>query len=149
MNYKIIPYNEKYKEAVGSLLIKLEKYVRSIGSRTLDQLGREYEETMALYNLERLALNNGKCFIAVSDDKVIGLVMGLVNSNRFYDLRSPTKGEITELLVTKEARANKVDVALIEAIESYLKNKGCFYVNISLFGYNNYDFNPYNKFLFA
>ena len=72
---KIIEYEDKYLEDVKDLLVELEKYILSIDKDNLDQLHPEYREKMAILDLEEVKNNNGKCYIAVENDKAVGLIM--------------------------------------------------------------------------
>lgn len=69
---KIIEYEEKYLDDVKDLLVELEEYILSIDDDELDQLHPEYRDKMALIDLEEVNENNGKCFLAIEDEKVIG-----------------------------------------------------------------------------
>ena len=75
---KIIEYEDKYLEDVKDLLVELEKYILSIDKDNLDQLHPEYREKMAILDLEEVNNNNGKCYIAVDNDKAVGLIMGCI-----------------------------------------------------------------------
>ena len=72
---KIIEYEDKYLENVKDLLVELEEYIVSIDKDNLDQVHSEYRDKMAILDLEEVKNNNGKCYIAVENDKVIGLIM--------------------------------------------------------------------------
>lgn len=75
---KIIEYEDKYLEDVKDLLVELEEYIVSIDKDNLDQLHPEYREKMAIKDLEEVENNNGKCYIAVENDKAVGLIMGCI-----------------------------------------------------------------------
>ena len=66
---KIIEYNEKYLEDVRDLLVELEEYIISIDKDNLDQLHPEYREKMAILDLEEVNNYNGKCYLAIKNDK--------------------------------------------------------------------------------
>ncbi len=68
---KIIEYQEKYLEDVRDLLVELEEYIVSIDKDNLDQVHEEYREKMALIDLKEVNDENGKCFLAVENDKPI------------------------------------------------------------------------------
>ena len=82
---KIIEYEEKYLNDVKNLLVELEEYILSIDDDELDQLHPEYRDKMAKLDLEEVNENNGKCFLAIEDEKVIGLIMGAVRKYDEYD----------------------------------------------------------------
>lgn len=149
---EIIEYEEKYLEDVRDLLVELEKYIISIDKDNLDQIHKDYRELMALHDLKEVKENNGKCFLAVIDDKVVGLVMGIIPEYGKYDYldyKCPKRGVITELVVTKNIRSKGIGKELIEKIEDYFIEQNCEYVLIDVFAYNNralefYDRNGYH-----
>lgn len=119
---EIIEYEEKYLEDVRDLLVELEEYIISIDKDNLDQIHEDYRELMALRDLKEVKENNGKCFLAVIDDKVVGLVMGIIPEYGEYDYldyKCPKRGVITELVVTKNIRSKGIGKELIEKIEDY------------------------------
>ena len=103
---RIIEYDEKYLEDVRDLLVELEEYILSIDKDELDQLHPEYREKMAVLDLEEVNDNDGKCYLAIEGDKVIGLIMGCIppyDEFDYLDYKCPRRGEITELIVTKKS----------------------------------------------
>ena len=74
---KIIEYEDKYLEDVKDLLVELEEYILTIDKDHLDQLHPEYRDKMAILDLEEVKNNNGKCYIAVEDNKAVAAIMGI------------------------------------------------------------------------
>lgn len=145
---KIIEYEEKYLEDVKDLLVELEEYILTIDEDKLDQLHPEYREKMALLDLQEVEDNNGKCFIAVENNKAIGLIMGTIIKYEDYDYldyKCPKSGEITELIVTQKIRSTGVGQALMNKMEEYFKSVGCEYIFVDIFAYNKNGINFYNK----
>lgn len=145
---KIIEYEEKYLEDVKDLLVELEEYILTIDEDELDQLHPEYREKMALLDLQEVEDNNGKCFIAVENNKAIGLIMGTIIKYEDYDYldyKCPKSGEITELIVTQKIRSSGVGKALMNKLEDYFKSVGCEYIFVDIFAYNKNGINFYNK----
>ena len=145
---KIIEYEEKYLEDVKDLLVELEEYIISIDKDNLDQLHQDYREKMAILDLEEVNENNGKCYLAIEDDKAIGLIMGIIPPYEefdYLDYKCPKRGEITELIVTKKVRSNGVGKALMNKMEEYFKNLGCEYIHVDVFAYNESGINFYKK----
>ncbi len=113
----IIEYNDKYLEDVKDLLVELEKYIISIDKDNLDQLHSEYREKMAVLDLEEVKNNSGKCYLAVENNRAIGLIMGCIFPYREYDYldyKCPKRGEITELIISKNARSKGIGSMLIK-----------------------------------
>ena len=145
---KIIEYNEKYLDDVKDLLVELEEYIISIDKDELDQLHPKYREKMAILDLEEVKNNNGKCFLAIENDRAIGLIMGCIppyDEYDYLDFKCPKRGEITELIVTNKVRSNGVGQQLINTMESYFKNMGCEYVYVEVLAYNQNGLKFYNK----
>ena len=69
---KIIEYEDRYLEDVKDLLVELEEYILSIDEDNLDQLHPEYRDKMAMLDLEKVNNNNGKCYLAIDNDVVVG-----------------------------------------------------------------------------
>lgn len=145
---KIIEYEEKYLEDVRDLLVELEEYIISIDKDNLDQIHENYRELMALRDLKEVKENNGKCFLAVIDGKVVGLVMGSIpkyGDFDYLDYKCPKRGVITELVVTKNIRSKGIGKELMKRIEEYFLAQGCEYVLIDVFAYNNKALDFYDK----
>ena len=131
---KIIEYEDRYLEDVKDLLVELEEYILSIDEDNLDQLHPEYRDKMAMLDLEEVNNNNGKCYLAIDNDVVVGLIMGCLRCYDEYDYldyKCPKCGEVTELLMYK--------------IEEYFKSIGCEYISIEVFAYNKMGINFYEK----
>lgn len=145
---EIIEYNDKYLEDVKDLLVELEEYILTIDKDELDQLHPEYREKMAILDLEEVKENNGKCYIAVEDNKAVGLIMGTIikfDEYDYLDYKCPKEGEITELIVSKNVRSNGVGQALMNKMEEYFKSVGCEYVLVDVFAYNENAIKFYDK----
>lgn len=145
---KIIEYEDQYLEDVRILLTELEEYIVSIDKDELDQVHPEYHEKMALIDLNEVNKNNGKCYLAIEEDEVIGLIMGTIHQYGefdYLDYKCPKRGEITELIVTSKIRSKGVGNALISKIEEYFKSAGCEYILVDVFAYNKNAINFYGK----
>ena len=145
---QIIEYEEKYLEDVKDLLVELEEYILSIDEDNLDQLHPDYRDKMSLLDLQEVNENNGKCYLAIENDKAVGLIMGIIKKfeeNDYLDYKCPKEGEITELIVTSKTRSKGVGQALINKMEDYFKYVDCEYVLVDVFAYNKIGIDFYNK----
>ena len=150
---KIIEYEDKYLEDVKDLLVELEEYIVSIDKDNLDQVHPEYREKMAILDLEEVKKNNGRCYIAVENDRAVGLIMGTIppyDENDYLDYKCPKRGVITELIVTSKTRSKGVGQELMKKMEEYFKSVDCEYVLVDVFAYNEnaikfYDKNGYHS----
>ncbi len=145
---QIIEYENKYLEDVRDLLVELEDYIVSIDKDNLDIVHQEYREKMAIKDLEEVNNNEGICYLAIDNNKVVGLIMGCIfpyDKYDYLDYKCPRRGEITELIVNKKARSKGIGKILMNKMEEYFKNKGCEYILVDVFGYNNNAFKFYSK----
>ena len=107
-------------EDVKDLLVEFEKYVVSIDKDNLDQIHPNYREKMTILDLKEVSNNDGKCYMVVEDNKAIGLIMGCIfpyDEYDYLDYKCPKRGEITELIVSKNVRINGIGNMLINKIE--------------------------------
>ena len=145
---EIIEYNKKYLEDVRDLLTELEKYIVSIDKDNLDMVHPKYHEKMALIDLDEVNKYNGKCYLAIENGKVVGLIMGTIpeyNKYDYLDYKCPKRGIITELIVTSKIRNKGIGNELIDTIENYFRNNGCEYVLVDVFAYNENAVKFYEK----
>lgn len=145
---QIVEYENKYLEDVRDLLVELEDYIVSIDKDNLDIVHQEYREKMAIKDLEEVNNNEGMCYLALDDNKVVGLIMGCIFPYEEYDYldyKCPRRGEITELIVNKKARSKGIGNLLMNKIEEYFKEKDCEYIFVEVFGYNDNAFKFYSK----
>lgn len=145
---KIIEYEDKYLEDVKDLLVELEEYILTIDEDNLDKLDYEYRDKMALLDLKKVKNNSGKCYLAIEEEKTIGLIMGYVRSYDKYDYldyKCPKSGEVSELVVSKSARGKGIGKKLMDKMENYFKSIGCEYIFIDVFAYNKNAIEFYNK----
>lgn len=137
---KIIEYENKYINEVKDLLKELEEYIISIDQDNLDIIHPDYYDKKVIIDLEAVKNNNGKCFLAIDNNSVIGLIMGIIreyNEYDYLDYKCPKEGEITELIVSKNIRCKGVGQLLIDKLEEYFKSVNCEYVLVDVFGYND------------
>lgn len=145
---KIIEYEEKYLDDVKDLLVELEEYILSIDEDNLDQLHPDYRDKMALLDLQEVNENNGKCYLAIENDKAVGLIMGIIkkfDENDYLDYNCPKEGEINELIVTNKIRSNGIGQELMNKMEEYFKSVGCEYILVDVFAYNKKGISFYEK----
>lgn len=137
---KIIEYEETYLEDVKDLLVELEEYILTIDKDHLDRLHPLYRDKMAIIDLNEVKDNNGKCYLAIENNKAIGLIMGTIppyDEYDYLDYKCPKRGIITELIVSKEIRSKGIGSKLISKMEEYFKSVGCEYVLVDVFAYND------------
>lgn len=145
---EIIEYEDKYLDDVRALLVELEEYILTIDKDELDQLHPEYHDKMAIIDLLEVKENNGKCYLAIENDKAIGLIMGTIppyDKYDYLDYKCPKRGIITELVVSSRVRSKGIGKTLITKMEDYFKSIGCEYVLVDVFAYNESAIGFYEK----
>ncbi len=135
----IIEYEDKYLEDVKDLLVELGEYLVSIDKDELEIVHKDYREKMTNIDLEEVLKYEGKCYLAIEDEKAIGLIMGNIrqyDENDYLDYKCPKEGEIIELIVSSKVRSNGIGQALMNKMEEYFKSVGCKYIIVDVFAYN-------------
>ena len=144
----IIEYKDKYLNDVEDLLVELGEYIVSIDNDELEQIHPNYREKMTQFDLGKVADCGGKCYLAIENDKVIGLIMGIIrqyDEHDYLDYKCPKEGEITELIVTSKIRNKGIGQALMKKMEDFFKSVGCEYVLVDVFAYNKNGINFYDR----
>ena len=145
---QIIDYEDKYLENVRNLLVELEEHIVEIDEDKLEIINKDYREKMALFDIEEVIKNNGKIFLAVEENEVIGLIMGIIRkweAKDYLDYKCPKTGAITELVVSKKYRRSGMGNELISKMEEYFKSIKCEYVTVEVFAYNKSAIDFYGK----
>lgn len=144
---KILELEQRYFEQVKDLLVDLQEYVVSIDKYNLNIISKDYREKYFELMLDDCKSNQGKVFIAIYGNSVIGFVAGFVeeyNDADKLDYSCPKKGVVAELIVNRNCRANGVGTKLLKHIENYFKSINCEFVQIDVFAYNE----PAKKFYY-
>ncbi len=135
---EIINYSNKYNESIKDLLVELQEYIAEIDKEKYNILTNEYREKYLKKTMDEVNKYEGKIFLAIENEKVIGLIVGLINNEEesTYDFKAPKRGRVTELVVSKECRSNGIGKQLLDKMEKYFKEVGCKGVLIDVFAYN-------------
>ena len=98
---EIIEYKAKYKEDVKNILVELQEYIVSIDHWHLNIITPDYRKKY----FEKTIKNCSVIFLAIEEEKVIGLICGnLIKYNKYdlCDYTCPKSGHIEELIVSKK-----------------------------------------------
>lgn len=134
----IVEYSEGYSEQVKDLLVELQKYISSIDIEGYNIVGNQYREKYFKEMLKNINEKNGKVFLYKENEKIIGLVAGIINNDKIttFDFNAPKRGRITELVVDKNYRGKGIGKVLLQKMSNYLKSQGSEKIMIAVFGYN-------------
>lgn len=83
-NMKILELEQKYYEQIKDLLVDLQKYIIEIDKYNLNIISQDYREKYFEFMLNDCKGNQGKTFVAIDRNKVVGFVSGFVQE---YDER--------------------------------------------------------------
>lgn len=135
---EIIEYESKYENDVKRLLKELQEYIVSIDAYCFNIMKDDYENKVFVKDMQEVKNNNGSIYLAIEDNQVIGLIMGVIRKpEQDFDYNRPTfMGEVLELIVTKNTQNNGVGSKLLQKQEEYFKKNNCKTINIDVFGYN-------------
>jgi ribosomal protein S18 acetylase RimI-like enzyme len=103
---------------------------------------------MAILDLNEVKEYSGKCYLAIENNKAIGLIMGCIpeyDEYDYLDYKCPKRGEITELIVTNKTRSKGIGQLLMNKMEEYFKEQKCEYIHVDVFAYNEIGKNFYTK----
>ena len=143
----IVEYNEVYEKEVKNLLEELQNYLVNIDIEGYNVLTKKYKDEYFNKTMEEINKYEGKMFLLKRNQKIIGLIVGLINNEEIdtYDFKCPKRGRITELIVSETERNTGAGTLLLKSMEQYLKNIGCKDILIGVFAYNKDAVNFYKK----
>lgn len=110
-------------------------------------VGNDYRDKYFAKTMEEVKKCNGKILLFKDNEKIVGLVVGLINNDETeeYDFKAPKRGRITELIVDKEYRGKQIGKQLLDTMKEYLKSIECEKILIAVFGYNESAIKFYEK----
>ena len=143
----IIEYSPNYDEEIKDLLVELQQYLSDIDKEGYNIVGDDYREKYFEKTMEKVKKYNGKILLFMETEKIVGLVVGIVNNDEVitFDFKAPKRGRITELVVAKEYRGKHIGKKLLDSMRDYLKSIGCEKIMIAVFGYNENAIKFYEK----
>ena len=145
---QIIEYDSKYDEQIKDLLVELQNYLIDIDDWHTQVLLPEYREGTFQMDLRKVNNQEGKIYLAIENELIIGLVMGVVEEKDEIDKLTndcAKTGSVIELIVKNNIRGNGIGKILLDKIENYFKSINCKRVNIEVFGPNKKGLNFYEK----
>ena len=144
----IIEYDMQYDEQIKDLLVELQNYLIDIDDWHTQVMLPEYRENSFKMDMKKIEKQNGKIYLAIENDIVIGLIMGVVEVKDEIDKLTndcAKTGSVIELIVKNNIRGNGIGKSLLEKIEEYFKSINCKRINIEVFGPNKKGLHFYKK----
>ena len=145
---QIIEYNSKYDEQIKDLLVELQNYLIDIDDWHTQVMLPEYREENFQMDMRKVNNQEGKIFLAIENDLIVGLIMGIVEEKDEIDKLTndcAKTGSVIELIVKNDIRGSGIGKTLLEQMEKYFKNINCKRINIEVFGPNKRGLNFYEK----
>ena len=144
----IIEYDNVYDESIKDLLVELQEHLIEVDDWKTQVMYENYREENFDIDIRKVKEQEGKIYLAKQDDKIIGLVIGVVDEKDEIDLITndcAKTGSVIELIISKESRGTGIGRALLNKIETYFSSIGCKRINIEVFGPNKSAYNFYSK----
>ena len=144
----IVEYDSKFDEQIKDLLVELQNYLIDIDDWHTQIMLPEYREKYFKMDMEKVKNQDGKIYLEIENDKVIGLIIGVVEEKDEIDKLTndcAKTGSVIELIVKNNIRGNGIGKNLLEKLEEYFKSINCKRINIEVFGPNKKGLNFYEK----
>ena len=142
----VVEYNCRYDKEIKDLFVELQEYIASIDKEGFNIVTANYGEEYFKKTFQEIEKHNGKMFLFEENGKIVGLVVGLIHEESFEcGFHAPKRGEITELVVSKNCRAKGYGKQLLNEMEKHLQKQGCNNIFIGVFGYNNHAIEFYER----
>lgn len=148
LNMEILEYNNKYNDQIKDLLVELQQYLVDIDDWKTQVLLSNYREDYFNLDMELVKNKEGKIYLAEENNKIVGLVIGIVNTIDEIDKLTNNcekTGSVIELIVRKDERGKGIGKKLLEKIEEYFYFIDCKKITIEVFGPNKNALNFYKK----
>ncbi len=145
---EIIEYKQKYDEQIKDLLVELQEYLVEIDDWNTQILCEKYRKESFNIDIRKVNEQEGKIYLAVEKEKIIGLIIGVIEIRDEIDKITNDcgkTGNVIELIVKKDARGTGIGNKLLKKIEEYFKAVNCIRINIEVFGPNINAHNFYYK----
>lgn len=145
---KVIEYDSKYDEQIKDLLVELQNYLIDIDDWHTQVLIPAYRDGIFKMDMDNVKNQNGKAYLAIENEIVVGLIIGVVAVTDEIDRLTndcAKIGNILELVVKNDIRGNGIGKCLLSKMENYFKTIDCKRINIEVFGPNKKGLNFYIK----
>lgn len=136
---KISEYQSAYADDVKKLLVQLQEYLTEIDLLNVQTVSKDYSEEYFRLLMNELQDNSGKVFLALQDNKVVGLTAVSVEEKDCIDrltTRCPKRGKVSELIVDESFRGGGIGSQLINKAEQYFKSLNCEFISVDVFAPN-------------
>ena len=120
---EIIEYHKKYDEQIKNLLVELQEHLVEIDDWNTQVLYEQYKEESFKIDLRKVNEQEGKIYLAVENENIYGLIMGIVEIKDEIEETVKTDKEIFQDII----KAFRIDIhELISKFPKYNYTKSEF-----------------------
>ncbi len=142
----VVENNGRHDEEIKDLFVELQEFIASIDKEGFNILTPNFREEYFEKTKKEIEQHNGKMFLYEENGRAVGLIVGLICEESFeYGFHAPKRGEVTELVVSKNCRAKGYGKELLKAMEKHFREQGCKNILIGVFGYNDHALEFYER----
>jgi len=130
------------------LLEELQGYLVSIDDLKRERRMPEYGESYTERTLQNVAKNNGIIYVAETEGRIVGLIVGIMPEQTKEDLLEHVpfrRGVVLELIVEDGYRRKGVGTMLMKKMEGFFKQNGCSVSGVDVFFPNKIAYRLYSK----
>jgi ribosomal protein S18 acetylase RimI-like enzyme len=140
MDIHIREYMENDYKYLQDFLVKLNIYIMSFDPDKKIYTSEDYKDVYTDELLKLIKENNGIIYIAESNNYCVGMIAGIIEKYSVIDnthYKNDKEGRILELFVEENYRKENIGNKLMENMEKYFREKGCDFLLVDVFEYNN------------
>ena len=148
MNVKVREYQESDRTVFVKLMDELLDYIASVDDLKRIRRMPKFGEVHTRRLLQKVAKNNGMIYVAESDSKPIGVIVGTILEQSREDKLEhvPSRfGEVLELVVTPGYRGKGIGTMLMGRLEEYFKEHNCNIAGVGVLAPNKNAHRLYRK----
>lgn len=148
MIMEIREYDNNDRLAIVDAMEKFQIYLVGIDPLKRLRLMPGYAELYTEGFLKKIADQKGKIYVAIAEDKLVGFIAAVMDEWTEMDLLGHVPdvyARIIELFVDEPYRGTGIGKELMETMEKFLKEAGCGYVSLEVFGPNKAAHEFYGK----
>lgn len=148
MDVEIREYCGSDRTSFVRLMEELQDYLVSIDNLKRMRRMPEYGESYTERTLQNVAKNNGIIYVAESEGRIVGLVVGVMleqTKEELLELVPYKRGVVLELIVENGYREKGIGTLLIEKMEGYFRQQGCSVSGVDVFPPNKNAYHLYRR----
>lgn len=113
---KVIEYDKKYDEQIKDLLVELQEHLIKIDNWNTQVMSKDYREDSYNIDIQKVKEQSGKIYLAEQNDRIVGLVIGVVSKLDEIDIITndcAKTGIVLELVISKDYQRSGIGKAKV------------------------------------